>query len=340
MMNDVWGETSTQFFFSISPERILEAVESAGFRCTGRVLPLNSMENRVYEVEIEIDEPQAPSDRFRIVKFYRPGRWSREQILEEHSFLRELEEAEISVVSPCRFLDGTTLSEVPGVGIYFCLFPKRGGRSPDELMGEDATQVGRLVARIHAVGKCRSALFRVQLNPLTYGMGNLRYLVDEGHIPVNVKQGWINTVEEICRISEPWFDETSVQRIHGDCHLGNLLRSTAGYFAIDFDDYVMGPCIQDLWLLLPGQYQERRADWEILLEGYEQMITFDRKSLRLIEPLRALRYVHFCAWIARRWKDPAFPKYFPNFNTPGYWAEKLVDLQEQLERISSYQYPG
>ncbi|MBI1861427.1 MAG: serine/threonine protein kinase [Deltaproteobacteria bacterium] len=333
MSSHVWGDAATQFFFSLSPEKILEAVESAGFQCTGRILTLNSMENRVYEVEIETEVAKTPSDRFRIVKFYRPGRWSEAQILEEHAFLRELEANEISVIAPILFPDGKTISGMPESGIRFCLFPKRGGRSPDELLDDDLLQVGRLIARIHSVGKEKAARHRLKLNPQTYGLENLKYLCAAGHIPVDIRPRWKSTVEEICEIAEGWFEGVGIQRIHGDCHLGNLLRNTSGYFAIDFDDFVMGPPVQDLWLLVPGTFAENRAQWEILLEGYEQMGVFDRKTTRLIEPLRALRYVHFCAWIAKRWEDPAFPKYFPAFGTPGFWNEKLIDLMEQLERI-------
>ncbi len=330
MSTQVWGNEATRFFFALSPEKILDAVESAGFECTGRVLTLNSMENRVYEVEIEIDNPKTPADRFLIVKFYRPGRWSQAQILEEHGFLQELEAAEISVIAPKPFLDGSTLSQIED--IYFCVFPKRGGRSPDELSDEDLMQVGRLLGRIHGVGRAKEASHRIRLSPLTYGIDNLKYLCDAGHIPTELRAHWVQTVESICQLCDPWFAQAKVQRIHGDCHLGNLLK-TDTFFAIDFDDFVTGPTVQDFWLLMPGLLRDNRVAWEIFLEGYEQMSAFDRAELRLIEPLRALRYVHFCAWIAKRWEDPVFPKYFPAFGTPGFWNEKLADLREQLEHI-------
>lgn len=330
MSQKVWGDEATQFFFSLSPEKILQAVESIGFRCTGRVLPLNSMENRVYEVEIEVEEVKSPSDRFVIVKFYRPGRWTREQIQEEHEFLRELEEAEIEVVPPLVFQSGSTLSQIES--IFFSVFPKRGGRAPDEIQGDDLVQVGRLLGRVHAVGRVHPAVHRMRLSPLTYGLENLRYLIDGGHIPLELKSGWTQTVEAICQLTEPWFGKTANQRIHGDCHLGNLLKTTH-FRLIDFDDFVMGPPVQDFWLLIPGLVEKNQLEWEMFLEGYEQMSVFDHSSLGLIEPLRALRFVHFSAWIAKRWEDPAFPKYFPAFGAPAYWNERLADLNDQLALI-------
>lgn len=297
------------------------------------------MENRVYEVELEIDDEatlKSPSDRFRIVKFYRPGRWSREQILEEHAFLRDLAEAEIPAVAPLPFEDGDTLHRLPQIDIWYAVFPKIGGRSPDELRGDELDRIGRLLARIHAVGAERPAPHRVRLGPQTYGIENLKYLLDTKRVPPDVRSRYQAAVEAICRLSSPWFDRAGAQRIHGDCHLGNLLQGRDGFFFVDFDDMVQGPCVQDVWLLVPGRDEEATRDRERLLEAYEQMRPFPRDTLRLVEPLRALRFVHFSAWIAKRWEDPAFPRVFDQFGTSRYWEEQLRDIEEQLRLVQGY----
>lgn len=324
--------SETKFFFELTPERILDAVEALGVRCTGRCLQLNSMENRVYEVEIELEsEPISPADRFRVVKFYRPGRWSLEQIGEEHRFLLDLQGADIPVVAPLTFPDGATVRRVGELEIYYAVFPKAGGRSPVELDAEQLVWLGRLLARIHTVGAQRVAPHRLKLTPATYGIENLRYLIDAGVIPRESQAAYRSVVERICGLVESWFAVTPNQRIHGDCHLGNIVWGGAGPCFVDFDDMVTGPCVQDVWLIVPGR---REDELQALLSGYELMRPFDRGSLRLIEPLRALRFVHFSAWIARRWHDPAFQRVFPNYGTGGYWGEQIADLHEQLGLIA------
>lgn len=334
-----WGNEETRYFYEITPERILDAVEATGLRCTGRCLPLNSMENRVYEVELEVEDPQAlasPSEKFRIVKFYRPGRWSRDQIHEEHQFLKDLLAAEVPGVGPIPFSTGDTLHRLPNIDIWYAVFPKIGGRSPDELIGDQLDQIGRLLARLHAVGATRKAPNRVRIGPQTYGIENLRYLIDTKRVPPDIRGRYQAAVEAICRISSPWFESAESQRIHGDCHLGNLLQGREGFFFVDFDDMVQGPCVQDVWLLVPGRDEESLRDRERLLEAYEQMRPFPRETLRLVEPLRALRFVHFSAWIAKRWEDPAFPRVFEQFGTPRYWEEQLRDIEEQLRLVQTF----
>lgn len=336
MSRHVWGESETEFFYSLTPERILEAVEAAGYRCTGRVLAMNSMENRVYDVELDVDDPEAyenPSERFRIVKFYRPGRWSLDQILDEHDFLLDLWDHEIPVTPPVAFEDGDTVRPMPDGEILYSIFPKRGGRAPQELDDEQLARLGRLIARVHNVGQVEEAEYRLTLGPETYGLANLEWLLENDRIPAEMRESYAETVEAICEISAPWFEATPVQRIHGDCHLGNILWRPEGMVLIDFDDMAMGPCAQDLWLLVPGRDDVARQQWEVLLEGYEMMRRFDRRSLRLVEPLRALRFVHFSAWIAKRWEDPAFPDAFPEFGSQRYWNEQLMDLKEQLALV-------
>lgn len=330
------------FFFKLTPEKVLDAVEASGLSCTGRCMALNSFENRVYDVELDLEEetPQGTGVqkspyfyKSRIVKFYRPGRWSKEQILEEHRFLSELIEDEIPVIAPIAFPDGNTLQQTAS-GIFYCLFPKAAGRAPDELTDEQILRVGRLLGRIHAVGAARSSASRIQLTPTTYGTQNLAFLMDGNWIPGETALLYQKAVESLCAISEPWFQATPLQRIHGDCHFGNLLWNSSGPFFLDFDDMVVGPPVQDIWLLTPGRDPEALRQRELLISGYEQMKTFDRGSLRLIEALRGLRFVHYATWIAKRWEDPAFPAAFPQFGTPQYWREELRNLQEQVALIS------
>jgi Ser/Thr protein kinase RdoA (MazF antagonist) len=337
-----WGDRETEYFYELTPDRILSAAEEAGVRCTGRCLPLNSLENRVYEVEIEVADPasvRSPSDKARIVKFYRPGRWSEAQILEEHRFLLDLAEAEVPTVTPLPFADGTTLRLVPDAGVWFAVFPKVGGRHPDEMNDDQLRRVGRLLGRMHNVGAERTAPHRIRLDLETYGYKNLDFLLESEALPERIEEAYADTVEELCELAAPWFAEAepSFRRIHGDCHLGNLIwadnPSHEGPFWVDFDDMVTGPAVQDLWLIVPGRDEEALARRELLLEGYEDMRAFDRSTLRLVEPLRALRFVHFSAWIAKRWSDPAFPRRFEHFGTERYWAEQLADLREQLELV-------
>jgi Ser/Thr protein kinase RdoA (MazF antagonist) len=331
-----WGSDATQYFFEITPDRVLAAVESAGFVCTGRCSTLNSMENRVYEVEIELDSPpRTPSERFRIVKFYRPGRWSEAQILEEHTFLRECIAAEIPVIAPVALEDGSTLKRDPASGIYFAVFPKVGGRAPDELSAEQLLQVGRLLGRIHTVGASHPAQNRLTLTPELYGEGSLAFLREAQVIPAEIAPRFEETAQAFLERAKKLFTGVALQRIHGDCHRGNLLWSDRGPFFLDFDDMLTGPAVQDFWLLIPGRDAEAQESLRILIEGYEQFRKFDHSTLRLIEVLRGLRFLHFSAWIAKRWEDPAFPLHFPQFGTQRYWDEQLTDLRDQLALIAS-----
>ncbi|MFZ9595300.1 MAG: serine/threonine protein kinase [Bdellovibrionia bacterium] len=344
------------FFFALTPDQVLASVEASGLRCTGRCQALSSYENRVYDVELEPEDskdgslelPRSPAswslsakNRFhRVVKFYRPGRWSLEQILQEHEFLLDLDAEEIPVVAPIAFSDGQTLHRTSEGGIYYAIFPKIGGRAPDELSDEQLHQVGRLIGRIHQVGSKRVASHRVRLDPKSYGLSPLKFLIQGQFIPLEFEKRYQRAVEQICSLSQPWFDQVPVHRIHGDCHLGNLLchpnfgrelgGNDPGAFFVDFDDLVQGPAVQDLWLLIPGRDAEALAKREVLLQGYEQIRSLDRKSLRLIEPLRALRFIHYSAWIARRWSDPAFPAAFPHFGSHQYWQDEVEDLENQL----------
>ncbi|MFW7380755.1 MAG: serine/threonine protein kinase [Oligoflexus sp.] len=336
-----WGKEETEYFYQLTPDRILDAVErSLGVRCTGRSFAHNSLENRVYELEIEAAEGELAHRRsrvayenFRIVKFYRPGRWTKEQILEEHQFLLKLVEQENPVVAPLRFQDGQTLHQLPDMHIYYAVFPKVGGRSPQELSDEQVERVGRLLARMHQVGASLRPQHRIQLNPGTYGWNNLQYLLDHNILPESIRQPYQSMVEQICHLTEPWFAAVPATQIHGDCHLGNLLWGDEGPFWVDFDDSVIGPPVQDLWLMVPGRDESCRLILRRLIQNYEMLREFDWSSLRLIEALRALRLIHFSAWIAKRRQDPAFIRAFPDFGTEHYWQVQLQDLREQLDLL-------
>lgn len=333
-----FGTQETQFFYELTPERILAAVESLGFRCTGRCLQLNSMENRVYEIEVEVeDESLSPSsrERFRIAKFYRPGRWSREQITEEHRFLADIAAQEIPTITPYQDASGETLFELPDTGILYSLFPKAGGRNPDELDDAQSLQVGRLLGRMHAAGCLSPAPSRLTMIPEDFTLPSLDFLLDGQFLPEFLEDQYADLVESIVELSSPLFAGVPLQRIHGDAHLGNLLWGAEGAFWVDFDDMVMGPCVQDLWLIVPGRDEYAQAKLKIVLEGYEQFRSFDRKTLRLIEPLRAMRIIHFNAWIAKRWDDPAFQRTFVEFGTERYWTEQIQTLREQEDLIGN-----
>ena len=238
-----WGEEETQLFLDLQPEKILETVELLGKRSTGRVTALNSLENRVFEVELE-EGRELGSSRV-VAKFYRPGRWTREQILEEHQFLLDLKEQDIPVVAPIPFPNGTTLEKVKDADIFCAVFPKQMGRNPQELVSEDLQRLGRLLARIHNVGAERSSPNRITLNPDVYGIRNLEYLLESDAISYAVVDRYEELVYEICDLSEHLFDRVTNQRIHGDCHFGNILWGDDGPFLVDFDDMVQGPCVQD-----------------------------------------------------------------------------------------------
>ncbi|MCC6746765.1 MAG: serine/threonine protein kinase [Deltaproteobacteria bacterium] len=313
-------------FFSLTPERVLEAVEQSGHATTGLCYALNSLENRVYEVELE--------DRRRLVgKFYRPGRWSRETILDEHRLLAALVEAEIPVCAPTAFEDGGTLRTTPE-GIFFALFPRTGGRCPDELPEGDLEQIGRLLGRIHNVSAHLVLRNRPDISPEVYGRKALAVIEERTQMPAGLRARYADAVKRLVEHGERRWQELTTFVVHGDCHRGNLLRGREGFFFLDFDDMGRGPAVQDFWLVLPARPVHCPADVDALLRGYEQFRPFDRRELRLIEVLRGLRYVRYAAWIAARWEDPSFPRAFPQFGTESYWEGQYVDLQEQLALLA------
>lgn len=312
---------ATDLFLSLTPERVLEAVEAGGLACNPVCYPLNSFENRVYEVEL--------ADKSRIVaKFYRPGRWNEEQILEEHRFLQELDAEEIPVATVRPFPNGGTLRRIEG--IWYSLADRKGGRAPDELDDLAVRRLGMLVGRLHNVGARRPAPSRPRLDAETYVREPVAWLEDHGVVPRGLRDRYFGAALELAELADHLLAEAPIHRIHGDLHLGNVLFRDGLLRVLDFDDMAMGPAVQDLWLALPGRDRETRRQREIFLEGYEQFRLFDRGELRLVEILRGLRVVHYAAWLARRWHDPAFPAAWPHFGTPEYWERETEDLEEQL----------
>jgi Ser/Thr protein kinase RdoA (MazF antagonist) len=313
-------------FAGLTPEIVIAAVEDAGHPCDGRVLALNSYENRVYQVGREDTEPV-------VVKFYRPQRWSNEAILEEHGFALELAGAEIPVVAPL-VREGRTLLEYSG--FRYALYPRRNGQWPELATSDDRLWMGRFLGRLHAIGRARRFQHRPVLSIATYGVEARETVLASDFLPDYLVDRYAQVTEDLIErmrgsgLAEPASDW---HRIHGDCHRGNILWRSEGPHIVDLDDCMTGPSIQDLWMLLAGSRQEMRTQAADLLEGYAQFATFNSSELGLIEPLRALRLIHYSAWLARRWNDPAFPRAFPWFAEPRYWEGHVTTLQGQLEAL-------
>ena len=325
-----------QDFFSLTPDALLDAVEAAlggGARATGRCYTLNSLENRVYDLELE-------DDRRVVAKFYRPGRWSRAAILQEHALLAELLAAEVPVVAPLTLADGGTLQALQS-GILFAVFPRVVGRCLQELADPQLLQIGRLLARLHNVAAARPATERPTLTPRAYGEPALAALLASGFIAEPLRARYEQTARALIAAAEPLWQGVTLHRLHGDCHLGNLLWQDSRPFFLDFDDLLSGPAVQDVWMVIRGRDAEAVRQRELLLAGYQQMRDFDRRTLRLIEPLRGLRLIHYASWVARRFADPIFPRTFPHFPTTQHWVDELAALQETLACIQdepSWQY--
>lgn len=311
-------------FQDLDPALILEATETLGGRCSGAILALNSYENRVYRIDME-DAPAV------VAKFYRPGRWTDAAIREEHDFAAELAAHEVPVVAPLAGPDGATLHYHGGH--RFALFPCQGGRAP-ELASASARQVmGRFIGRIHAVGASRRFEHRPVLTIAEYGEQAAEFVVAEGFVPAELRDAYQSLIADLLPLIQQLFDTAgSVHylRTHGDCHLGNVLWTGTGPHFVDLDDCRMAPAIQDLWMLLSGDREQMSIQLSELLEGYYTFREFDLRELWLIEALRTLRMIYYCAWIARRWNDPAFPRNFPWFGSHRYWEEQILALREQF----------
>ena len=314
-------------YSGLTPDTVLDALASAGFNGDGRLLGLNSYENRVYQVWLEDPADGPPSV---VAKFYRPGRWSEAQILEEHGFTAELAEREIPVVAPLA-AGARTLQQFGG--FLFAVYPRRGGRTP-ELEDPDTLEwMGRFIARIHAVGALRPFASRPALDIESFGREPREWLLASGFIPADLLEAWRSVAElalaGVARCYER-AGEVRALRLHGDCHAGNVLWTDDGPHFVDFDDCRTGPAIQDLWMLLSGDRASMTRQLADVLAGYEDFHDFDPRELHLLEALRTLRLIHYSAWLARRWDDPAFPAAFPWFNTQRYWQDRILELKEQV----------
>ena len=332
-------------YAGLTPDAVLDAMEDAGFACNRSLLALNSYENRVYQVGLDEGPPV-------IAKFYRPHRWSDAQILEEHAFVAELHEREIPVVPALTFDGNKTLHDYKG--FRFSVFPRHGGRAPNLDDKEVLEWLGRFLGRIHAVGALKPFAERPALNLQTFGVDSRDWLLEHALIPAELRAAWSSVaghaLDDVARAYERAGSINTI-RLHGDCHIGNVLwrdgmiaktgnsggngsrnnsNEVGGPHFVYFDDARNGPAVQDLWMLFPSDKTERKPLVQAILRGYEDFHEFDDRELQLIEALRTLRLLHYSAWIARRWNDPAFPAAFPWFGTAHYWQDRILELKEQI----------
>jgi Ser/Thr protein kinase RdoA (MazF antagonist) len=313
-------------FHRLTPDAVVNLAETAlGVPFSNLFRPFNSYINRVFELKQE-------DGASRIIKFYRPGRWTPRAIQDEHDFLLELSGEEIPVVAPLRLQDGETL------GIYkeipFAIYPKCGGRCVDEFDDEQWLELGRLLARVHNIGATRKADARLTLAPeISTGL-HLETILSSGQIPADFTAPFTKVVSELIREIQPAFSGNEIIRLHGDCHFGNIIyRPGESFYLIDFDDMVTGPPVQDLWMLLPGLLADAFVETDLFLEGYETFRKFDRRTLCLIEPLRAMRYIHYIAWCVHQVREDGETLVMADFGTPAYWSNEIKDLRNQLALI-------
>jgi len=311
----------------LKPETVIDAVESLGILSDARIFPLNSYENRVYQVGVEEDTPI-------IAKFYRPYRWSEQAIMEEHQFSWELFDHELPVVPPIKDENGKTLHEYNG--FQFSIFKRQGGHAPELDNLDSLFLIGRYLGRMHAVGAQASFQHRPTITVDEWGISSREFLLSHDFIPRELKLAYETLSQDlISRVSAIWnrLPDLKTFRVHGDCHGGNMLwRNDLPHF-VDFDDCRNGPAIQDIWLLLSGDRHQKTAQLSEIVEGYNEFFDFEPSQLILVEALRTLRIMNYSAWLAKRWNDPAFPHHFPWFNTERYWAEHILELREQLAAL-------
>ncbi|MCO4763792.1 MAG: serine/threonine protein kinase [Myxococcales bacterium] len=326
------SETTTDLFVGLTPDAVLDAIESTGLRCNNVCYALNSFENRVYEVEL------ANEERTRLVaKFYRPQRWSDDQIRAEHRLLHALAADDVPVCDVVDLPHGDTIDHARG--ITFCLFPRKGGRAPEEIDAEMAERLGVMTARIHNVAARLGCDERDQLGPARLDRA-LDILLERQLLPSHLQRRYVTAARELREVLTERLDGVPSHAIHGDLHPGNLILRRGVLHVLDFDDMAIGPAVQDLWLLLPGRDAhtlQLRRNW---LTGYKQFRTFDERTLNLIEPLRGLRYVHYAAWLAKRWHDPIFPQTWPEFGTERWAQQATRDLEDVLGHLNAPTLPG
>lgn len=326
-MNRVEQQKDISPFSGLSPETVINLVEETlGLFCTNLFRPLNSYINRVFELEQE-------DGTGLIVKFYRPGRWSRSALLDEHEFLLDLSKLEIPVIAPLENREGRTLGQY--ADIFFAVFPKCGGRSFDEYNDDQWLELGRLLGRFHNVGAKKQLKDRVIISPELSTKAHIDAIMDSGLLPGDLKTEFQELTTALVDKITPFFQGFERIRIHGDCHFSNIIyRPGESFYLIDLDDMAMGPPVQDFWMLLPNYMEESLVEIDLFLEGYETFRRFDTKSLRLIEPLRAMRYLHYMAWLTYQVLQDGQTQVNTNFGTPHYWRTEMKDLYDQLDRIS------
>jgi len=324
-MNDVSPtESFEQSFFKLTPDQVLDAIESTGLFPQAALLALNSYENRVYQFRDD-DENKY------VVKFYRPHRWSNEQILEEHQFSLQLSDSEIPVIPPLKFNQQTLLEFN---GFRFSIFECKGGRTPELEDKKTLQWIGRFIGRIHAIGQSEIFEHRPELTIHSFAEESVQFLLADNFIPTHILPAYQAITEQLIVISQQKFTELGQFdsiRLHGDCHPSNVLWTDDGPHFVDFDDARMGPAVQDLWMLINDA--SNRELWNELLTGYEDFMEFDDRQFKIVEPLRTIRMIHYSAWLAKRWQDPSFKHNFPWFNTARYWEEHILSLKEQLSVI-------
>jgi len=328
----------SESFYNLDPSHVLNSVEEAmdlshlpSRRCTGRLMPLNSIENRVYALDLE--------DRTElVVKFYRPGRWTQQQIGEEHAFLAALHDADLSVIQPLELTRGLpecrTLA-ISSTGIPFAVFPRSRARLKSELLPDEIPILGRLLARVHNVGRQLKLPSRLKLDATTYGSQPLELLRESPFTQSPMGQRYIQTVDELLPQLKLRMRGLRSQPVHGDCHVGNILWEGEVPFLTDFDDCVHAPVVQDFWLICQGRDDASLKRRDAMIDAYEDISSFDWETLDAIEALRALRMIHYSGWVARRWEDPSFPRIFPTFGSDSWWREEIEALSDCYEHLNA-----
>lgn len=330
-MNPKYLSTNTSFY-NLKPDHILDRLDKNGFKTSGHILALNSLENRVYRVGLE-DQSNV------VVKCYRPGRWSKEQIQEEHDFIFELQKGGLQVLPPIPFANGSTISTEED-GIPYSIWPLNTGRIVEEFSIDDLPIIGRMLATLHNISDGKSTKTRIPISLQDYAKPALNFILQNGNLSSSLKKYY----EQIARATFQEYEHLEhfvpFQRIHGDCHKGNILSSKDGFVFIDFDDHCMGPIVQDFWMLLPFGDESSIQERQIFLEAYKEFRPINESWFRLIPSLRGIRYIYYSAWILKRWEDPSFPNAFPHFGTEEYWEKEVRDLESLLAGKDDSNFPS